>query len=166
MSSFPAYFYQFKKRTNSTERPGTSSLLHTLNVTLKSGSSIINPTLEIANSSAFSNVVKVNYCHIPKFNRYYYVNNTVYDQGIWYLTLSVDVLASYRDEIGADNRFIVRSANTKVERRSRDFEKQYIGVESVRNSDTKSFTSSFGQGSFILGVNNGESGGIHLDYYI
>ena len=105
-----AVFYKFKKRTNSTERPDESAILHTLNVTLKDGCSIINPTLEIREAATFGNAVSVNYCYIAKFNRYYYVTNIHYERGIWYVSLNVDVLASYRDEIGADNRYILRSS--------------------------------------------------------
>lgn len=110
MATFAASFYNFRKRTNSTERPKSSDLLYSTSIALKAGSSIVNPTIEIAESQSFKNVVSVNYCHIPKFNRYYFVNNIVYERGIWTLSLSVDVLATYKSEIGGDKRYILRSS--------------------------------------------------------
>lgn len=164
MSSFAAHFYQFKKRTNSTEIPGESSLLHTLNVTLKSGSSIVNPTLEIAHGATFTNVVKVNYCHIPLFNRYYFVTNTVYERGIWYLTLKVDVMASYRDEIGADTRFILRSSY-RHDPTIPDTRECVVNNYYSLTSNTVSFIDQFIFGTVVVGVTNSERTGLHSSYY-
>lgn len=96
------YLYSFNKKVNSTKQPtgGTE-----FDANLKAPSSIINPRLEIsADCRAF------NYCYIPDFSRYYFINDIVYNAGIWILDLSVDVLASYKSAIGSTSSYITRSS--------------------------------------------------------
>ena len=72
--------------------------LHTYDCILKENTSIINPTIRLKASDV--NVLKGNYCYIPKFNRFYYINNvTSINADTWELSLHVDVLMSFRDDI-------------------------------------------------------------------
>lgn len=96
------YLYSFNKKVNSTKQPtgGTE-----FDANLKAPSSIINPRLEIsADCRAF------NYCYIPDFSRYYFINDIVYNAGIWILDLSVDVMATYKGQIGNTILYITRSS--------------------------------------------------------
>lgn len=164
MALFPAKFYQFKKRTNSTERPSESALLHTCNVALKAGTSILTPTLEIANGGNVSNILKVNYCYIAKFSRYYFVTDISYDRGIWYISLNVDVLATYKDEIGAESRFILRCSatcdGTIADNRGRIVTNYY-----TETSNKLSFINQFINGTVVIGISNKEETGLHGSYY-
>ena len=72
--------------------------LHTYDCTFKHPTSIINPVIRIKASD--TNVLKGNYGYIPKFNRFYYVNNVTSINGdIWEISLHCDVLMSFRDDI-------------------------------------------------------------------
>ena len=72
--------------------------LHTYDCILKESTSIINPTIRLKVTDV--NVLKGNYCYIPKFNRFYYINNvTNINADTWELSLHVDVLMSFRDDI-------------------------------------------------------------------
>lgn len=72
--------------------------LHTYDCTFKNPTSIINPVIRIKASD--TNVLKGNYGYIPKFNRFYYVNNVTSINGdIWEISLHCDVLMSFRDDI-------------------------------------------------------------------
>lgn len=72
--------------------------LHTYDCILKESTSIINPTIRLKATDV--NVLKGNYCYIPKFNRFYYINNvTNINADTWELSLHVDVLMSFRDDI-------------------------------------------------------------------
>ena len=74
------------------------SHLHTYDCILKESTSIINPVIRLKATDV--NVLKGNYCYIPKFNRFYYVNNvTSINADTWELSLHVDVLMSFRDDI-------------------------------------------------------------------
>ncbi len=72
--------------------------LHTYDCVLKENTSIINPTIRLKATDV--NVLKGNYCYIPKFNRFYYINNvTNINADTWELSLHVDVLMTFRDDI-------------------------------------------------------------------
>lgn len=54
-----------------------------------------------------------NYVYIPNFNRYYYVNDiTSIRNNLWEISLSVDVLMSYKEAIRGVNAFVDRNENT------------------------------------------------------
>lgn len=99
-----ATFYQFAKRTNSTRRPGGG---RGFGIDLKAPCNIINPEIKIATQE---DPTGYNYCYLPTFNRYYWVKNWTYSDGIWTASLSVDALASYRDQIGNSTEYVVRSS--------------------------------------------------------
>ena len=99
-------FYTFTKRINSTLQPtGTGTQL---SCNIKSPSSIINPVLELSSTSPIS----FNYCYIPAFSRYYYIDDIVYDRGLWVLSCSVDVLASFKTAIGSSSLYVLRSSTS------------------------------------------------------
>ena len=110
-------FFNFSKKRNSTKQPADGSGITYSNVQLKDDTSIFSPVILVAVSSMpVATVAPVNtftYCHIPKFNRYYFVEDWIYTHGIWEGHLSIDVLASHKTEIGASSAYVVRSASTK-----------------------------------------------------
>lgn len=106
-----AYFFKMDKRPNSTKQPALSQG-HQVNVELKDETSFTNPTLKITNevvSGQFSPDI-YNYIFIPYWQRYYFINDWVYMLGIWECTCIVDVLASFKAQIGNTNAFILRSS--------------------------------------------------------
>lgn len=64
---------------------------------IKNPCDILNPFINIRiNKSIF----EYNYCYIPLFNRYYFINDiTLENQNIYNLNLKIDVLYTYKDEI-------------------------------------------------------------------
>ena len=103
--AFVVNFYNFAKRENSTARPsgGTS-----FNCILKSESSIINPTIELQLS--IDTAPSYNYAYIPSYNRYYFVKEWTFNNRLWSASLSVDVLATYKTEIGNSFLYVTRSS--------------------------------------------------------
>ena len=72
--------------------------LHTYDCILKDTTSIVNPTIRIKATDI--NVTKGNYGYIPKFKRFYYINNVrSINADIWEIDLHCDVLMSFRDDI-------------------------------------------------------------------
>lgn len=66
------------------------------NCTLKSECKITEPEIVVECES----LVGYNFCYIPDFKRYYFINEmTSVRNGIWRIALSVDVLESYKIEI-------------------------------------------------------------------
>lgn len=111
-------FWGFGKKENSTINP---SILPTPqpplktynNVLLKDNCSIVNPALKILEPMT-TNVHAWNYCYIPAFSRYYYVTDWIWDTGVWICELRVDVLASFKTEIGAHTFYILRAYQDSI----------------------------------------------------
>lgn len=78
---------------------------NTITGTLKDETSIINPVIIVAQTAPIS----FNYCYIPVFNRYYFVDgfNSVRN-GLWEVDLTEDVLMTYKDAILQCEGFIDR----------------------------------------------------------
>lgn len=99
--------YVEKKKVNSTKLPTGVGGQLILNCNIKAPSSVIHPTIEIATTA---NILKYNYAYIPQFSRYYWINDMTFDRGLWVLDLSVDVLATYKSDIGNYNGYVLRSS--------------------------------------------------------
>lgn len=111
--AFTVKFYTFHKRDNSTKRVVTSgtATLEATNVLLKENTSIINPTLIIHDgfTELMPSPYALNICYIAEFARYYFVNDWRYIVGAWECDCEVDVLATYRNEIFAASKYVLRS---------------------------------------------------------
>ena len=85
-------------RNNSEKNKLNKSLSDLLELTgeLKEVTNVLNPEIliEVENPTTY------NYAHIPAFNRYYFINGfTSVRTGLWRISLSVDVLQTYQNEI-------------------------------------------------------------------
>ena len=107
--AFNVVFYNFSKKENSTAVPASGGT--TYSCTLKDGCSIINPVIKLNLGPTSGTPISFNYCRIQSFDRYYFVNDWTSDTGMWYANLSVDVLASFKTEIGNASELILRSSD-------------------------------------------------------
>lgn len=96
--------YTFEKYENSTKRPTGNGT--TFSCKVKSPSSLETPKVEL--STAYPG--NFNYAYIPEWNRYYFITDCSYDEGLWVLQLKVDVLATYKTEIGNASLYVIRSS--------------------------------------------------------
>lgn len=104
---FTVTFYKFSKKENSTARPsgGTS-----FPCVLKTVSSVLSPTIEI--DVGTTSRPDFNYAYIPDYGRFYWVREwTWINNRLWEASLDVDVLATYKGEIGQSTLYVVRSAS-------------------------------------------------------
>ena len=70
------------------------TIVNTLDFSLKSDNSILQPVLILKNYSTG------NYCYIEKFKRYYYITDIkLLTGGLYQLQLDIDVLMTYKDII-------------------------------------------------------------------
>lgn len=97
-------FYTFVKTSNSTKRPGGGKAL---SVVLKDNCSVTEPRFVI--DKTFGNPSQYNYCYSSDFGRYYYVK-WQYEIGVWVAYCTVDVMATYKAEIGASTLYVLRSS--------------------------------------------------------
>lgn len=108
MSSFKVYFWTLSKKTNSTLTPTTGRT--EFDCRLLDGSGIMNPTIEL-NIGLVQDPSQFNYCHIPEYNRYYYVTEWFFQDGLWTASLNVDVLSTYKQQIGNSTLYVLRASN-------------------------------------------------------
>lgn len=80
----------------------------TLSCQVKTPSSIVTPIVQLTKSTE---PIEYNYAYIPDWNRYYFINDITYSLGTWILSLSVDVLASFRQDIFDSQQYVLRSAS-------------------------------------------------------
>lgn len=100
----------FNKRENSTKKPTAAQITggSTLDCLLLDNTSLMNPTFKL---NVGGNPVGFNYCYVPSFERYFFINDWSYDKGFWYAACTCDVLASWKTEIGTGSHYILRSAS-------------------------------------------------------
>lgn len=78
------------------------------NVRLLENCSLLNPSFVFK----MPENIFINYIYVPKFGRYYYINNmTILDNNMVQIDCSVDVLMSFKDEIKNTKQHIVRQEN-------------------------------------------------------
>lgn len=98
--------YSFSKRENSTKRPTSGATSYSC--TLIDDTSLMNPIFKL---EIGSNPIGKNYCYVQDFDRYYFISNIRSYQNFWYIECKCDVLASYRNTIGAQTHYVLRAAS-------------------------------------------------------
>lgn len=97
--------YTVSKKPNSTALPaGTGT---PVSFTLKGACSIQAPVLLMKERPS------ANYIYIASFGRYYWIRDISYEIGEWSISCEVDVLATYKTEIGASSQYVTRSASAQ-----------------------------------------------------
>lgn len=118
--------------------------LFELSGTLRDECDVENPVILIENNG----MISANYCYIPDFGRYYYIENqTIVRNDLVRLTLKVDVLYTYRNEISSLNVIINNSSDNNDNYLSSE-----LWVAKVKTStDVLNFPDGFNDsGEFIL----------------
>lgn len=147
--AFNVTFYSFSKRENSTYRPtGTGK---TYNCVLKENSSIANP--EIILDMGTEDTPTWNYAYIEEFSRYYYVSDWTWIQNrLWSASLSTDLLATYKDDIGSSDLYVLRSGAEYDGNIIDDYYPAKVNSVFTPITVTSPFTTNVQEGSFIIGI--------------
>lgn len=147
-------FYQFTKRTNSTKQPDVTGT--DLTCQLKSNTSMFTPTIDVKDIPVAWAPIW-NYCYIPAFGRYYFVNNWTWLNGIWEATCICDVLASHKTTIGNMSEYIARSS---YEFDEYIMDTAYLATADVRYNRialTTHYNAQWNGGFYVIGIINSES---------
>ena len=107
---FTVILMSFQKKDNSTKQPTGGGLA--VQGTLKEPCSIMNPTISIERLSGDASPSGYTYAYINKFGRYYFITDWRWVNGLWEVDMRVDVLASFKTEIGASTQYILRHASS------------------------------------------------------
>lgn len=107
--------YKFTKRQNSTKEPAFNDPTKTVinDVNLKEETSFLFPTLIFTrNIKTGFNPIMFNYATIAVWQRYYFIKDWRWVNGVWECDLEVDVMASFKEEIGSTTAYIIRAASS------------------------------------------------------
>lgn len=155
--------FSFSKNVNSTAQPSGGI---TFDCQIKGPCSVMNPSLVFSSMDYIS----YNYCHIPTWGRYYFINEWAYQDGRAVASLSCDVLASHKNAIGASYNYVLRAANQKNENVIDMLYPMTSEVETITYADVAKEMSWSGQvsaGSYVVGIVNGDTGSVgSVSYYV
>lgn len=98
----------FRKRENSTKVPLVADATRTVNGYLREPCSIMNPVFKIERFPSDASPQSFTYAYIGEFSRWYFVRDWTWADGLWQCSLEVDVLASFKTDIGNSQAYIER----------------------------------------------------------
>lgn len=178
---FTIKLYKFNKKPNSTAVPAVAGTSYSC--TMKTVSSLLSPVIDIADTKQTGAIPLYNYAYIADFDRYYFIDDVSWSQGIWSLSMHVDVLGSFRNDILNSTQYVIRSASrsnpyipdtayqTYIDETSGSFLKQTLTNQVQRYNATTDtwigldyFNRSISEGAVCIGVLSGTVTGV--TYYI
>lgn len=153
--------YNFTKRLNSTKNPPAKGGF-TVQAVLKDNTSIIRPELEVVEK-----VTAYNYAYIPSFSRYYFVEDVIWEKGVWRVVLSEDVLATYKTVIGNTTAYILRCATFQDPTIIDSLYPTVVGVENASSVGSWDWVNpDLDKGTYVVGlVNNNDTVAGGVAYY-
>lgn len=107
--AFTVNFYTFSKREKSTAVPTGAG--KAVSCTANEPMDLLAPVISLDWRSETGDPIAYNFCHITAFSRWYHVTGWTFRDGLWWASLRVDVLASWRSSIGSQNVYVYRSAS-------------------------------------------------------
>ena len=116
--AFNVVFHTFSKKERSTAVPSGAG--RTVSCTANEPMDLLAPVISLDWRNITGDPVAYNYCYISAFSRYYWITGWTHREGLWWASLRVDPLASWKASIGAQNIYVFRSSysyDLKVEDR-------------------------------------------------
>lgn len=166
--AFTVRLWSFSKRTNSTKQPVLDDAVN-YNCNVKSETSIYNPKIEL-NLGMADDPSQYNYARIPAFNRFYYIDDWTFTNGLWVATMHTDVLATFKSNIGNTNLYLLRAS---AEHDGRIVDNMYpakVNCNFSRTAITSPFKPYYDnngfQGCYIIGVVSDQGTYGSLKYYV
>ena len=149
----------FAKKANSTKRPPVGTLTLGLTGILKEPCSILNPVVRIERLTLDAMPFDYTYARWVEADRYYFITDWTWVDGLWEVSMREDVLATYRTEIGNATEYVLRTDSTT------DFnpfisDSVYPATTMFSFNDdaiTSVFTSDPVSGCYIVGIISGAS---------
>lgn len=159
MAQFDINLYSLAKKDNSTEQPtGTGTRFRG---EFKTGFNLLAPVVKLL---GINSTPTYNYARIDILNRYYFITSWSFDAGFWYASLSVDVLASWKSDIGAQTLYVTRSASAYDEY---IIDAEYPATGQCTIIEGTASGEPFGSttGCFIVGIVGGANSVGAISYY-
>lgn len=152
------YLYkQFAKKENSTKVPPSGTLTLALQGILKEPCSIMTPVIKIERLPADAIPGDYTYARWVQADRYYFIEDWVWVNGLWEVHMKEDVLATFKTEIGNSTEYVLRTDSTT------DFNGEITDTTYPATTDIVSesyslsniFTTDLTVGCYIVGIISG-----------
>ena len=156
------FYINFTKKKNSTKRPVEGGIVSKTTLTgyLKEPCSIFNPVINIQNIPIQNSPEVMNYAYINIWQRYYFVEDWVWNDGLWTVRMTCDVLATWRHEIGEQQEYILRTDSATTDFDGAITDTMYPATTDF-NLEVVNFNNPFetviSDGCYVVGIINGAS---------
>lgn len=158
-------FYSVSKAVNSTALP-TGEPMAEYECRMLDACSILRPVI-LLNVGPQANPTGANYAYIAEYSRYYWVSDWTVNRGQWAATLSIDPLASWKEDIGNTYQYVLRSSsesNPAVQDSMYPATSASTWKGAVPSANP--FAHELGKGEYVIGI-VGKSGSMGaVSYYI
>ena len=152
-------YKQFAKKENSTKRPDANTLTLGLQGILKEPCSIMTPVVKIERLALDAMPFDYTYARWVEADRYYFIEDWVWQDGLWEVHMKEDVLATFKTQIGAETEYVLRTDST-VNFNGEITDTTYPATtDIITNSFSLSniFTTDLTVGCYIVGIISGGS---------
>lgn len=150
--------YSFAKKENSTKQPTveTAKLVQGI---LKEPCSIMTPVVRIERLPNDAMPFQYTYAKWVEAQRYYFIEDWTWVDGLWEVRMKEDVLATFKTEIGSQSEYILRhNSTTDFNEYISDITYPGTNEYSLRTRSISSpFVSAINDGCYIVGIISGDS---------
>lgn len=145
------FFRNMRKEVNSTAIPSGGNFDNSVlySCALFDPCSVQNPKIWL--NAGMADIHDFNYAYIPHFDRYYWVSDLQFVDGRWLASLSCDVLASFKNDIGASTQYVLRSASDYNENIIDTIYTPTGGKFELQQTITNPFATALDGGTFVIG---------------
>lgn len=149
----------FAKKENSTKQPSSGTLSLGVQGVFKEPCSVLNPVLRIERLTLDAVPYDYNYARYVEGDRYYFIEDWVWADGLWEVHMKEDVLATFKTDIGNSTEYVLRTDSTT------DFNGEITDTTYPATTDIVSesyslaniFTTDLTVGCYIVGIISGGS---------
>lgn len=149
----------FAKKENSTKQPASGTLTLGVQGVFKEPCSVLNPVLRIERLTLDAVPYDYNYARYVEGNRYYFIEDWVWADGLWEVHMKEDVLATFKTAIGNQSEYVLRTDSTT------DFNGEITDTTYPATTDivttsyslSNIFTTDLTVGCYIVGIISGGS---------
>lgn len=158
------FYTNFYKKDNSTKQPtvggyGNLTEKHTVTGYLREPCSVLHPQVSLQGTPVTSTIPAVcTYAYIPHFSRYYFVKDWVWNDGLWTCQMDIDVLATWKNEIGDMNEYILRTDGTSSNMDETITDTMYPATTDFSINEysmSNVFSTTISDGCYIVGIISG-----------
>lgn len=153
------FYKAFAKKENSTKIPGSGALTLGVQGIFKEPCSVLNPVLKIERLALDASPYDYTYAKYIDANKYYFVEDWVWADGLWEVHLKEDVLATFKTEIGLQSEYVLRTDST-LNFNGEITDTAYPATTDVVTSVTDMhniFSTHISVGCYIVGIISGNS---------